>query len=254
MSIFKDNQGDIENNANKIGYEKKRGLRNITSLSKLPQTKVASTDMLIEKYPVLKLDQNGEALKKLRQHLNKSKKRKFNPTPNLIMTRFKKQANQLSANLPETTDHRENNQSQENEENQPKNSLEAKKEDMTHQETYPSNEENAPRYSIQTNNKYAVLTDITNAMDIETANSEKFVTYLRNKNREKSHATKDKEQSTTTRRIEQENTQGSQEDATHPVERTQKKQDPAESVKKKKEKPPPPSIQHIVPKSKIRKS
>lgn len=153
---------------------------------------MASTDELIEKYPVLKLDQNGEALKKLRQHLNKSKKRKFNPTPNLNMTRFKKQANQLSADLLKTTDHRENNQSQENEENQPKNSLEANKEDMIHQETYPSNEEDSPRYTIQTNNKYAVLTDITNAMDTETANSENFVTYLRNKNREKSHAPRTK--------------------------------------------------------------
>lgn len=138
------------------------------------------------------------------------------------MTRFKKQANQLSADLLKTIDHRENNQSQENEENQPKNSLEANKEDMIHQETYPSNEEDSPRYSIQTNNKYAVLTDITNAMDTETAKSENFVTYLRNKNREKSHATKDKEQSTVTRRIEQENTQGSQEDATHQAGRTQK--------------------------------
>lgn len=64
---------------------------------------------------------------------------------------------------------------------------------MIHQETYPSNEEDSPRYTIQTNNKYAVLTDITNAMDTETANSENFVTYLRNKNREKSHATKDKD-------------------------------------------------------------
>lgn len=80
----------------------------------------------------------------------------------------------------------------------------------------------------------------TNAMDTEIANSENFVTYLRNKNKEKSHATKDKEQSTATRRIEQENAQSSQEDATHPVGRTQKKQDPGESVKKKKEEKPPP--------------
>lgn len=165
------------------------------------------------------------------------------------MTRFKKQANQLSADLRKTTDHRVKNQSQGNEENQPKNSLEAKKEDMILQETYPSNKEVPPRYSIQTNNKYAVLTDITNAMDTETANSENYVTYLRNKNKEKSHVTKDKEQSTATRRIEQENTQGSQEDATYPEGRTQKKTGPRRKRKKEKRRETP-SIQHIVPKSK----
>lgn len=106
MLVIEDNQNNIESNANEVSYEKKIDSSNLTSLAKLPQSKVTNTDDLIKKYPVLKLDRKGEAITKLRQQLNISKKRKHNPKPNLKMIRIKKQMKLATADLMKGTDHR----------------------------------------------------------------------------------------------------------------------------------------------------